>query len=135
MDDVFVDVIVKAYGTKLDKAAKELFNLAEELADYNSQERDLKDKITQIEAGYRPDVATALNDIGKPKYSNLESQNAMVVQLSNADIDYKRAKIEHAMALLKIEKHKAKMLLKERARRDARSETDLRVELMKYELK
>lgn len=131
MDETFVKTIVNAFKDGLDKAANDILDKAEQLADKNAELRKLKDEMEGFEAAARSRASTEKDDdTGKLVYPNITSQDARVRELLDQLDKYQIRKTSYLELLTVTEKCKAKIHRLEQERGDAKAQADYRVGLL-----
>lgn len=126
IDEIAAGVIISRIREDLEKAADEILELSKQLATKNQELNALKDDQALKEARIRAAVSTATNkETGRPRFPNVDAQNArVVVELSESD-DY----VGHKIILLdtqgEVEVLKAQLVRLHEKRKDARTEADL----------
>ena len=129
MEEVAAGAIVSRIRNELRLPAEAILALSEDLAHLNQENGALKDDLALVEARIRVNVSTAVNENGKPKYPNVDAQNARVlVEMSESD-NYVGKKILMLDKQLEIEMVKAKLNREHEKRRDSRTEAELLVGL------
>jgi predicted phage tail protein len=133
MEELAAGTIVSRIRKELEEAADEILEISKVLAHKNHELNALKDDQASREAKWRVQVATVLNEQNKPKYANLDAQNAAVTMALNADDDYGDHKVLQLDTALEIEMRKAQLIRLHEKRRDSRTEAELLVGLLKGE--
>jgi septal ring factor EnvC (AmiA/AmiB activator) len=131
LEEVAAGSVVSRIRKDLEEAADKILELSKQVAKKNQELNALKDDQASREAKWRVQVATVLNEQNKPKYANLDAQNAAVTMALNADDDYAGHKIIQLDTALEIEMLKAQLIRLHEKRRDSRTEAELLVGLLK----
>jgi hypothetical protein len=122
MDVELASPIWKAKRAELDTAADEILSISKELAEKTKLVNALKDDLATMEAEIRVNVCMQMNEQGRPKYANLDAQNAAVLIGMRNQPDKKILLLE---SLCEIELLKAKLVRIHETRHDTRVEADL----------
>jgi len=122
MDVELASPIWKAKRAELDTAADEILSISKELAEKTKLVNALKDDLSTMEAEIRVNVCMQMNEQGRPKYANLDAQNAAVLIGMRNQPDKKILLLE---SLCEIELLKAKLVRIHETRHDTRVEADL----------
>jgi hypothetical protein len=122
MDVELASPIWKAKRAELDTAADEILSISKELAEKTKLVNALKDDLSTMEAEIRVNVCMQMNEQGRPKYANLDAQNAAVLIGMRNQPDKKILLLE---SLCEIELLKSKLVRLHETRHDTRVEADL----------
>lgn len=131
MDEIAAGTIISRITKKLEEAAISIATLSEEMAEQSLAIDALKWTINRKEATVRVEISTATNDMGKPKYPNIDAQNAAVLIELEKDKDYTSNKALIMEYQKQIEIKKAHLNLFHETRRDARTEAELIIGLLR----
>ena len=122
MDVELASPIWKAKRAELDTAADEILSISKELAEKTKLVNALKDDLATMEVEIRVNVCMQMNEQGRPKYANLDAQNAAVLIGMRNQPDKKILLLE---SLCEIELLKSKLVRLHETRHDTRVEADL----------
>ena len=122
MDVELASPIWKAKRVELDTAADQILSVSKDLAEKTKLVNALKDDLSTMEAEIRVNVCMQMNEQGRPKYANLDAQNAAVLIGMRNQPDKKILLLE---SLCEIELLKAKLVRIHETRHDTRVEADL----------